>query len=158
MTRRVYLPVSERIMSSLATPSVDAIRKRLGGRSSTEPSAGNVVRLVASGRLGVVVHERDHMVDVYTDNGIVRRTPADEVVPGGAAGPELDGIAADARVHGTLAEGQRVRYQTSASEMGEGRLVEKCRYGSLVERDDGVIIGVGFRRLWPAIGSNQASS
>jgi hypothetical protein len=32
--------------------------------------------------------------------------------------------------------------------------VEKCRFGALVERGDGTVLGVGFRRLWSA-GTND---
>ena len=31
-----------------------------------------------------------------------------------------------------------------------GKLVEKCRYGALVVREDGAVVAVGFRKLWPA--------
>jgi hypothetical protein len=157
--RRVSLPLTERLSSSLRTPTVDAMRKRLGGRSTTAASAGRIVRIASTERLGVVLHDKDGISDVYTERGIVRRTANDEIVPaGGPPDEELSRVADDARVYAMLAEGQRVRYQTSASEMGEARLVEKCRYGALVERDDGAILGVGFRRLWPAIEPNRASS
>lgn len=158
MARRLTLPLTERLVSSLGTPTVDAIRKRLGGRSSTEPTAGRLVRIVATDRVGVVLHEREGILDVYTEKGFVRRTPIGEVAPAHAPAGDLGGVATDARVFATLAEGQRVRYQTSESAMAEGKLVEKCRYGGLVERDDGAIVGVGFRRLWPAIDSRERSS
>jgi hypothetical protein len=31
----------------------------------------------------------------------------------------------------------------------EGVLFERCRFGALVAKDDGTIVAVGYRRLWP---------
>ena len=39
--------------------------------------------------------------------------------------------------------------------MGEGTLVEKCRFGALIERGDGAVIGAGFRRIWAAFDRAQ---
>ena len=43
----------------------------------------------------------------------------------------------------------RVRYRHDSG-TDEGTLLEKCKFGALVERDDSTIVGVSFRRLWPA--------
>jgi len=61
-------------------------------------------------------------------------------------------LLAEVRLFATLKEGQRVRFAEkdgSAGELSVGMLVEKCRYGALVAKDDGRILAVGFRRLWP---------
>jgi hypothetical protein len=55
-------------------------------------------------------------------------------------------VALDARAFADLREGQRVGYHHEGR-LGEGTLVEKCRFGGLVERGDGTIVGVAFRRF-----------
>jgi len=37
--------------------------------------------------------------------------------------------------------------------IADGKVVEKCRWGALILRDDGSIVSVGFRKLWPTAGS-----
>jgi hypothetical protein len=128
------------------------MRKRLGGRAATEPGAGRAVTFTTEGgirRTGIVLFVRGDELDVWIEENTVRRTrrsatgPIDDPLP-----RDLAALAADARVFGALGEGQRVRY-LDRDRLGEGTLVEKCRFGALVERDDGKIIGVGFRRVWP---------
>ncbi|WP_437817792.1 hypothetical protein [Sorangium sp. So ce1078] len=161
--------------SAAAKPTVDAVRERLGGRASTEPGAGELVLLTtAAGKAlpGVVLFMRGATVDVWVDTGVspsvqdkiepsgtlrskthqglVRRARPADIAPLRAPAPEsLVAVAADARVFAALSEGQRIRFQ-EGGELAEGTLVEKCRFGALVQRDDGIIVGVGFRRLWPA--------
>lgn len=134
-------------------PTVDAVRARLGGRASTEAGAGDLVRVDAGGGLshtGIVIFTRGDDVDVWTGEGVVRRARwsgvrrLDEPTPEGFAQ-----VAADAAVFGGLSEGQRVRYRHDTG-VEEGTLVEKCKFGALVERDDRTVVGVSFRRLWPA--------
>ncbi|AUX41352.1 hypothetical protein SOCE26_027630 [Sorangium cellulosum] len=156
-----------------AKPTVDVVRERLGGRASTEPGAGELVTLTTSGGAtlaGVVLFRRGDVVDVWIDSpettsfamngieragpgaaqGVVRRAHRDDVAPLRTPTSEsLGAIAADARVFGALIEGQRIRFQ-DGGDLSEGTLVEKCRFGGLVQRDDGTLLGVGFRRLWPA--------
>ncbi|WP_437970242.1 hypothetical protein WMF04_13485 [Sorangium sp. So ce260] len=162
--------------SAAAKPTVDAVRERLGGRASTEPGAGELVLLTtATGKTlpGVVLFRHGATVDVWVDTpgasssvqdktkpagsvrpkphqGLVRRArPADIAALRAPAPESLVAVAADARVFAALSEGQRIRFQ-EGGELAEGTLVEKCRFGALVQRDDGIIVGVGFRRLWPA--------
>ncbi|XXX80414.1 hypothetical protein WMF30_16755 [Sorangium sp. So ce134] len=166
-----------RATASAATkPTVDAVRERLGGRASTEPGVGELVLLTtAAGKAlpGVVLFRRGATVDVWIDDpeanfsvpnttersvsgrstahrGLVRRARPADVAPLRAPAPEsLVAVAADARVFAALSEGERIRFQ-DGGDLAEGTLVEKCRFGGLVQRDDGIIVGVGFRRLWPA--------
>lgn len=149
MSRKLSLPLT---LDRAKKPTTDAVRKRLGGRASTEPGAGEIVSLTTEGgatRVGVVLFARGEDVDVWTDHGVVRRarrtcvTPCREEVS-----KELSQVADDARIFGAMCEGQRVRYQHEAG-LDEGVVVEKCRFGALLRRDDGVILGVGFRRIWP---------
>jgi hypothetical protein len=150
MVRRFSLPLTP---DSLRKPTVDAIRKRLGGRASTEAGAGDVVVITTDGGAtltGVVLFVRGEDLDVWIDQNRVRRSRRSTTRTVSAPVPrELTDIANDARVFAGLMEGQRVRYQHDDG-LGEGLLVEKCRFGALLQRDDGVLVGVGFRKIWPA--------
>ncbi len=149
MVRKFGLPV---LTPKPPLPTVDAMRKRLGGRASTEGGAGDVVTFTTPGGVrltGVVLFVRGDELDVWVDENVVRRTRRAVVAPLDASLPrDLAAIAADARVFGGLAEGQRIRY-LDENRVDEGTLVEKCRFGALVERGDGTILGLGFRRLFP---------
>lgn len=139
--------------SGPSRPTVDAIRAKLGGRASTELGAGELVSVSLAGGFehpGIVIYTRGEDVDVWTGEGVVRRASKGAVKPAG--GPVPDGfaqVAADADTFSRLFEGQRVRYRHDRG-TAEGTLVEKCKFGALVERDDRTIVGVSFRRLWPA--------
>ena len=149
MGRKLFLPLT---VDTPKKPTADAIRKRLGGRVSTEPGAGEIVAITTDGgaeRVGVVLFTRGEDVDVWTDHGVVRRARRASTRPfRSPVSKELTAVAGDARVFGGLLEGQRVRYQHESG-LNEGTIVEKCRFGVLLERDDGVLVGVGFRRIWP---------
>lgn len=170
MARKLSLPLFNLGRStSLAPPrghkpTVDEVRRRLGGRASTGPGAGELVTLTTPGGdalPGVVLFVAGDELDVWVEQpgaqvtaalgaGVVRRARRADVAPLQAPpSRDLLAVAGDARAFGAFLEGQRVRYQ-AGEVRGEGVLVEKCRYGALVERDDGTILGVGFRRLWPA--------
>ena len=60
-----------------------------------------------------------------------------------ASSTELAHVAEDARAFAALEEGARVVFDGDVT----GKLVEKCRWGGLVARDDGRIFAVGFRRF-----------
>ncbi len=157
MSRKVFLPRGQALADELAPPTVDAIRKRLGGRM-TDPNGpfrgGAVVDVeTASGgkRTGVVLCCGDATVDVLLDRGIVKRTAPSRVVPHPGATPEdLAGVAAQASVFASLTEGQPVHVERTRGETSRGVLREKCRYGALVEDEGGAMLGVGFQRIWPA--------
>jgi hypothetical protein len=147
MVRKLSLPLSD----ASRRPTVDAVRKRLGGRASTETRAGELVTLGADGEgpAGVILYARGDEICVWTDAGVVRRVPSSRVSPVRGGSPKaLESVARDARVFAALLEGDRVRYEEDKG-TGEGTLVEKCRFGALVQRPDGTILGIGFRRLWP---------
>lgn len=153
MQRKVSLPLTQ-LSAAAGPPTVDAIRKRLGGRAAGEAGAGEIVGLPADAggvKQAVVVCSSGDDLFVWVAEGIVRRMPRSESLPPGLETPrELLAIADDARVFGGLFEGQRVRYRDEHGELAEGTLVERCRFGALVLRADEVVVGVGFRRLWPA--------
>jgi hypothetical protein len=187
MVRKLSLPLFHLDPgSALATPSpgekptVDAVRRRLGGRATTEAGAGELVTLTTreGGELrGVILFARGEDVDVWIErggsppparlpwvlgaappgapatsprSGVVHRTRRADVAPLRApASKDLDAVAGDARAFAGLREGERIRFQTEGG-LAEGLLIEKCRFGALVQRDDGTVVGVGFRRVWPA--------
>ncbi|HVH41923.1 MAG TPA: hypothetical protein VM925_06250 [Labilithrix sp.] len=146
-------------------PSIDAARARLGGRIEEIDAApggfapGVVVTFASSAassiRLpGVVVFASKTEVHVLLDGVRLRRFPPSDVRihEGGdvTIELELEKIAGDARLFGQLVEGQAVRYADEAGGLVNGKVVEKCRWGALVLRDDGAVVAVGFRKLWPA--------
>jgi hypothetical protein len=150
MSRRLFLPLASSDLN--ASPTVDTVRKRLGGRASTEPGAGELVAVASEhgvARAGVVLFVQGDDVDVWLVGGVVRRTRRSKIVKATEAAGDLVSIARAARIFGALTEGQRVHYQ-HADGVGEGALVEKCRFGGLIEREDGTVLGVGFRRVWSA--------
>lgn len=154
MSRRLFLPLTDG--NSGATPTVDVVRRRLGGRASTEAGAGELVAVASeqgAARTGVVLFVQGEDLDVWLEGGVVRRTRRSKTVKAAIAGGDLLSIARAARIFAELTEGQRVHYQHETG-VGEGALVEKCRFGALVERGDGTVLGVGFRRLWSA-GTND---
>lgn len=137
---------------------VDAVRKRLGGRSTSQLGAGRIVSVPTEGggeRAGVVLHVEGDALHVWVAEGIVRRAKEAEVRATEA--PALEDLANDARVFATLHEGERVRYQDGEGSLAEATLAEKCRFGALLLRDDGKIFGVGFRRIWPRIATGDGT-
>jgi hypothetical protein len=156
MSRKFFLPLTP---TDARPPTVDLMRKRLGGRASTEPGAGELVTLVTAqglSRIGVVLFVRGEDFDIWIDSGVVRRARRSTLRPLDPAAAtegelarlrDLNAIARDAQSFAALVEGQRVHYQHEAG-LGEGTLIEKCRFGGLIERADGAVLGVGFRRLF----------
>lgn len=157
MGRKLSLPLHGKALDLIAPPTVDVMRARLGGRlvPGGANAAGDVVRIgdEQPARAGVVLASDAHAVDVYVERGTVRRTRAAEIHPwlGELPGP-LSTVAHEARVFAGLTEGQPVRFSTEGGALESGTLLEKCRWGGLVQRGDGVVLGIGFRRVLPATG------
>ncbi|APR88223.1 hypothetical protein A7982_13572 [Minicystis rosea] len=149
MGKRLFLPLA--VGEPAQRPTVDTVRRRLGGRASTESGAGEVVTFHDERgleRTGVVVFVRGDELFVWLEGDVVRRVPrAAARAADGVISEALLAVARDAQGFATLSEGQRVRYQHSDG-LGEGALIEKCRFGALVERHDRTVLGIGFRRLW----------
>jgi hypothetical protein len=151
----------------LKKPSLADARTRLGGRTTDEGPAppgiapGSIVKVVASGgteHVAVVVFVNADEVHILVDGTKLRRVPPAAVdAHEGATPSSLSKIAADAQVFSRLAEGQQVRYADNGGGLLAGKLVEKCRYGGLVVREDGAVIAVGFRKLWPASASGASA-
>lgn len=129
--------------------TVDDARAGLGGRARTSDRAGAAVRL-DHGTIGVVVFAADDSCDVCTMDGRFHRVDPSTLTEHTENLPTaLAEIAMDARIFAALEEQQRVRFQGPRSEMREGLLVEKCRYGALVLNEEKKVIAISFRRLWP---------
>jgi hypothetical protein len=151
---------------SLKKPSLDDARNRLGGRTTDEEPApagiapGRIVKVVATGgaeHIAVVVFANADEIHILVDGTKLRRVPPAAVeLFDGAAPSALSKIADDAHVFNGLAEGQPVRYADDSGGLLAGKLVEKCRYGALVVREDGAVVAVGFRKLWPAANAGAA--
>jgi hypothetical protein len=152
MGRKVFLPMTQRLADSLETPTVDAMRTRLGGRTAPETSspllAGSVVVLTTAAgteRLGVVVASDERTAHVYLERGIVKRTSTESVsLHAGDTPAELAPISQQARIFASLVEGQDVLLEREDKRTQPGVLREKCRYGALVEVGEGKVLGVGF--------------
>lgn len=147
MSRRISLPVNDPT-AKRPKSTIDAVRARLGGRARTDLQAGRVVCFLDTGATGVVLFGHGKEVHVFSNAGWVRRTTADALTQVDEPAPELYAVANDVRVFAALEEGSRVRFQDLGG-MAQGTLIEKCRYGAVVRRDDAAVMGVGFRRIWP---------
>jgi hypothetical protein len=157
MARKIFLSRGQQITDSVAPPTVDSMRQRLGGRVTGPAGAfrvGSIVEVPTSSgimRTGVVLSAGANTVDVFLERGIVKRTePGSVKLHIGSAPEELVQVAAQASVFATLFEGQPVHVERKEGSSLSGVLREKCRYGALVEAEGGTMLGVGFQRLWPA--------
>lgn len=149
-------------------PSLDDARDRLGGRTTDEEPAppgitpGRVVKVFANDggeHVAVVVFANADEVHILIDGKRLRRVPPPAVhTYEGETPSSLSKIAADAHVFSHLSEGQPIRYADDSGGLLAGKLVEKCRYGALVVREDGAVVAVGFRKLWPAATAGAASA
>jgi hypothetical protein len=150
MGRKLALPL---LSPGSVLPTVDSLRKRLGGRAMSEPGAGEGVTVVTESGLrtmGVVLFVRGDDLEIWVDHNLVRTTQRASTAPLEAPLPrDLAAVAADARAFASLVEGQRINY-LEEDRVGEGVILEKCRFGAVIERNDGKLVGLGFRRLWPA--------
>ena len=183
MTKKVNLPLfsDPAIVATPAKeirkkPSIDAARARLGGRITeidmpltgfvpgvivTFPLAGARAPEGPRRMLGVVVFASRSEVHVLLDGVRLRRLPPSDVTIVDVRdvteqAVEIEKIAGDARLFGQLAEGQAVRYADDAGSLVSGMLIEKCRWGALVQREDGAVVAVGFRKLWPSRSGGDA--
>jgi hypothetical protein len=146
MTRRLFLPLATPDTAA-PRPTVDAVRRRLGGRAATEQGAGEIVAL-RGGRTGVVLFVRGDQLDVWLEGDVVRRVRRPDAAAADAViARDVYAAARDARAFGDLREGQRVSFQKDGV-LRDGVLVEKCRFGALVELESGAVVGVAWRRLF----------
>jgi hypothetical protein len=151
MASRHTLPVAP---PEAVPRTVESVRDRLGGRAESLPGVGAIVSIRSSEaepKPGVVLFASDERFDIWFGGGTVRRVLREQIEPFlGDPPAEIMVVASDARIFAELKEGQTVRFSPTSSGDSEGTLAEKCRFGGLVRRSDGVLVGVGFQRLWPA--------
>jgi hypothetical protein len=139
--------------ASSRTPLENA-RARLGGRAAPSLAApGSLVEAEmrdGGRRAGVLLWSSREHCEAWFDDGFARRVSASVVSPGTGPVPEsLLQVAAEIRVFVALAPGERVKW-SRGSEVAEGCIAEKCRYGAIVVTPEGRLVAVGFRKLWPA--------
>ena len=178
MGRRLFLPVTDRLLGvPQGKPSAEDMRKRLGGRQKGSPEnltadvAGTTVRASIGSfvetrggpgapRVGVLLSVNEGIADIYFEKGMVKRTPMDRVVPlerfegteeasPSSQSEELRMTGESLRIFDKLAEGDQVQVEEGDGSL-RGLLLEKCKYGALVEVDGSRVLGVGFRKIWPA--------
>lgn len=134
--RRVSLPVSSDVWMTLARA-----REKLGGRVVSHGRAGELVGL--DGVVGVILWSDETTADVWLGDNRTKRANVGSLALDVAHESPLEVVASDARAFAALEEGGRVVFDVTLA----GRLIEKCRWGGLVARDDGRIFAVGFRRF-----------
>lgn len=135
-------------------PTVDMMRRQLGGRLGDlgMENAGRPVLADGGGGIieGLLVCVDDAHAFVWTGENEFRRLPADAWRPSDSPlDAETLARTEDLRRFAMLRERQRVRFVTARGVSLEGTLIEKCRFGALVAREDGVVVAVGFRSLFP---------
>lgn len=147
MARAPSLPV---VVAS-GPPTVDAVRRQLGGRAQSGSGVGAIVVVsgAAGAATGVVVHTDAAEAHVYVPGGFLRRAAHAELAPHTEPDATLSVLAEDARAFAALAEGEDVTFEDRGGRRHSGRLVEKCRYGAIVLTGNDRLQGVGFRRVRP---------
>ena len=136
-------------------PTVDAARKKLGGRltKTLGPTPGRVVEVdgVAGERdVGVVLFTELGRTDVLFDRGVVRRLASAELfTTTQAPSTTIARLSFAVRRFNDLAEGEAIIITQHDGTNAVAVLREKCRFGALVERPDGAIVAVGFDRMAP---------
>jgi hypothetical protein len=156
MSGKISAPMrSGSAVGDAASASIEAARRKLGGRLSEESSRapGSLVRGTlrdGAHRTGVILWASTAHSDVWFDDGIARRVRSQVLATyHGPTPAELGRIHAEVRIFALLDEGDRVRWDRSGA-LVDGCIVEKCRYGAIVVTREGRLVAVGFRRLWPA--------
>ena len=146
--RRLRLRVLEGLTETGSAP--DALRSRLGGRAPrSDPFVGTLVRVRAreANAPAVVLFADEKEAHLWIGDGLVRRVPRADVSPyeGSVPAPQA-AIADSARLFAMLTEGDRVSFVSASGEATRGVVLEKHRFGALVDAA-GMVVGVGFRRL-----------
>jgi hypothetical protein len=132
-------------------PTVDAMRERLGGRVGAPRFAECGTPVVCPGpagpREGVVLTSDESGAYVWFSASEVRRVARAEISTPESISAATEALVSDARAFGELAEGQVVVCTARDGAAFFARIVEKCRFGALVVREDAVIVGVGLQAL-----------
>jgi hypothetical protein len=135
-------------------PKVTQIRQRLGGRRASNDGdlAGTWVQLPhLDNAWGVIVSSpSEHHAFVWITEGLIRKVERSRLLfpttrPN--AHP-LERISYDCKQFAMLVENDLVHYLNNQGEIQQGTLVELCHFGAVILRNDDVLMGVGFRRIW----------
>lgn len=161
MVRVLGLPVTDADNAVSRTPRADEMRAQLGGRAATPERAGELVELETSewvSLCGVLLGESGDQQLVLVRGGVVRKAdkarvqPLREASSGQASEAGLRELAERVKRFASLHEGDSVRIEDASLGQTEGILVEKCRFGGLVLRQDGSLLAAGFSKLEPCAG------
>jgi hypothetical protein len=152
---KVSLPLVKELEDpSSKAPSIEAMRTRLGGRldgRTLTVDAGAIVDVETAGgatRTGIALFGDEARLDVLLDRGLVRRTQRDRFRRSSApAPPGLEKVPDLLRDLVATEEGGTVRFRSDDGSWHPAKLREKCRFGALLERADGTVMGVGWGRL-----------
>jgi len=129
------------------TPTTDAMRTKLGGRvgAAADDAIGRFAARPADDVEGWVLSGDETHWFLWDGGVAIRRTPKVDVTlqedRSDALAPSL------LRTWASLGERETVEFQAADTRWQTGLLVEKCRFGALVARDDGSIVAVGFLAL-----------
>ena len=149
--RRLRLRVLDELTVADSRP--DALRTKLGGRAPvSDASVGAVVHVRGrdAASPAVVLFADETEAHVWIGDGLVRRVAREALSTHEGETPRAQAsIAESARTFATLTEGQRVTFLDATGKTQTGVLVEKHRFGALVDAS-GTVVGVGFRRVFPA--------
>lgn len=149
---RLKLPLIESIQKELEKPTVRQMREQLGGRDASPPDCGQVVLWVSSdggSREGVILAAQGEDRLVWTSEGVVRKVPKGNFQPlDGIVSLALSKVAGELRAFAALQEGQWLSIPLAENQPPtDVFIVEKCRFGALVAREDDTVLGLGFRKL-----------
>lgn len=131
----------------------EELRRLLGGIVVASSGGGRVVRLrLASGAevVGVTVAEDETNVDVCVASERIVRVSANDVHTAevGELESVMQRILEDARELAHIEQGMHVEYALAKGQWRAGVVVERCRWGVLVDdRIDGRVLAVSFRRV-----------
>jgi len=166
VARKLSLPMIPGAPKEDASPTIERMRQRLGGRLPLDapvgalPPGALVSLTTAKGgeRIGILLGDDGRAVDVYLERGVVKRTRVDSVtLHVGEPTDEQALVSTHARLFAALREGERVVVEEPEGRSTTGRIREKCRFGALVEAEGGRNLAVGFRRLWPSAKEDSPS-
>lgn len=140
------------LADKLARPlPLTALREKLGGLAGACARAGELVTVEGRDGVGVLLDVDDGSAHVWLGDGRVLRTETRLLSPASdEAPPELATIARAAAAFRSLSEGDRVTFR-DAGGGGEGLVADRCRFGVVVARADGSMLGVGFTRVARAV-------
>ncbi|MCC6646144.1 MAG: hypothetical protein IT374_11300 [Polyangiaceae bacterium] len=124
-----------------------ALRTRLGGLAPAgSPRAGEVVVVDDAGAPAVLLDADTTHAHLWLGGGRARRVELARLSRAEAPDPSMAEVAARARSFRDVQEGDRVTFRDHGRD-GRGVVADRCRFGVVVARADGTMVGVGFTRV-----------